>query len=128
MGSSQTLIMTLVVKEREFLHILRVHNTNLNGNATVPFAFTSIKGIGRRYSILCTKKAGIDITSHIISNEIGARLRQDLERLKKIRHHRGLRHYWGIRVRGQHTCSTGRRGRRVGQEIENLRYFWGKKK
>merc|ERR1712023_232385 len=62
MGSSQTLIMTLVVKEREFLHILRVHNTNLNGNATVPFAFTSIKGIGRRYSILCTKKAGIDIT------------------------------------------------------------------
>ncbi len=34
---------TLVVKEREFLHILRVHNTNLSGNATVPFAFTSIK-------------------------------------------------------------------------------------
>ena len=22
---------------------------------------------------------------------------------KKIRNHRGLRHYWGIRVRGQHT-------------------------
>jgi small subunit ribosomal protein S18e len=140
-----------VVKEREFLHILRVHNTNLNGNATVPFAFTAIKGVGRRYSILCVKKAGVDITrragelsreqvdkivhvmsepqkhgvpgwflnrqkdrvdgttSHLISNDIGARLRQDLERLKKIRHHRGLRHYWGLRVRGQHTCSTGRK-------------------
>ena len=26
--------------------------------------------------------------------------------------HRGLRHYWGLTVRGQHTCTTGRkRGR-----------------
>merc|ERR1711988_1114005 len=62
MGHTLGTTMTLVVKEREFLHILRVHNTNLNGNATVPFAFTAIKGIGRRYSILCTKKAGIDVT------------------------------------------------------------------
>ena len=38
-------------------------------------------------------------------------LRSDLERLKKIRAHRGLRHYWNIRVRGQHTKSTGRRGK-----------------
>merc|ERR1711918_226637 len=34
-------------------------------------------------------------------------LRDDLERLKKIRAHRGLRHYWGLRVRGQHTKTTG---------------------
>lgn len=149
---------TLVVKEREFLHILRVHNTNLNGNATVPFAFTAVKGVGRRYSILCCKKAGVDVTqragelsrqqvdkivntmaapeahgvprwflnrpkdrvegtyTHLISNDIGARLRQDLERLKKIRHHRGLRHFWGVRVRGQHTATTGRRGRSVAQK------------
>ena len=38
-------------------------------------------------------------------------MREDLERLKKIRIHRGLRHYWGLRVRGQHTKTTGRRGR-----------------
>jgi len=56
------LLQSLVVKEREFLHILRVHNTNLNGNTNVPFAFTGVKGIGRRYSILCVKKAGIDAT------------------------------------------------------------------
>src|SRR5207245_914228 len=37
-----------------------------------------------------------------------------LERLKKIRAHRGLRHYWGLRVRGQHTKTTGRKGRTVG--------------
>uniref|UniRef100_A0A674CAH7 Small ribosomal subunit protein uS13 n=1 Tax=Salmo trutta TaxID=8032 RepID=A0A674CAH7_SALTR len=41
-------------------------------------------------------------------------LREDLERLKKIRAHRGLRHFWGLRVRGQHTKTTGRRGRTVG--------------
>ncbi|KYQ47751.1 40S ribosomal protein S18, partial [Trachymyrmex zeteki] len=34
--------------------------------------------------------------------------------MKKIRAHRGLRHYWGLRVRGQHTKTTGRRGRTVG--------------
>ena len=38
----------------------------------------------------------------------------DIERLKKIRNHRGLRHYWQLRVRGQKTKTTGRRGRTVG--------------
>lgn len=28
--------------------------------------------------------------------------------------HRGLRHYWGLTVRGQHTKTTGRRGKTVG--------------
>ncbi|KAL0389491.1 UNVERIFIED_CONTAM: 40S ribosomal protein S18 [Sesamum calycinum] len=31
-----------------------------------------------------------------------------------LRNHRGLRHYWGLRVRGQHTKTTGRRGKTVG--------------
>lgn len=48
------------------------------------------------------------------SNALDTKLRDDLERLKKIRNHRGLRHYWGIRVRGQHTKTTGRRGKTVG--------------
>jgi small subunit ribosomal protein S18e len=47
-----------------------------------------------------------------VSNQLDTTLRDDLERLKKIRNHRGLRHYWGIRVRGQHTKTTGRRGKR----------------
>jgi len=53
-------------------------------------------------------------TTQISSNQIDAKLRDDLERLKKIRNHRGLRHYWGLRVRGQHTKTTGRRGKTVG--------------
>ena len=47
-----------------------------------------------------------------VSNQLDTTFRDDLERLKKIRNHRGLRHYWGIRVRGQHTKTTGRRGKR----------------
>ncbi|KAM7451210.1 ribosomal protein S18 [Porites harrisoni] len=52
--------------------------------------------------------------SQILANNLESKLREDLERLKKIRAHRGLRHYWGLRVRGQHTKTTGRKGRTVG--------------
>eukprot|EP00019_Armaparvus_languidus_P002601 CAMPEP_0168595218 /NCGR_PEP_ID=MMETSP0420-20121227/9339_1 /TAXON_ID=498008 /ORGANISM="Pessonella sp." /LENGTH=79 /DNA_ID=CAMNT_0008631639 /DNA_START=238 /DNA_END=477 /DNA_ORIENTATION=- len=46
--------------------------------------------------------------SHAYSNTLDTAIRDDLERLKKIRSHRGLRHYWGLKVRGQHTKSNGR--------------------
>merc|ERR1711957_127264 len=37
--------------------------------------------------------------SQLISNNCATRLREDLERMKKMRLHRGLRHWWGIKVR-----------------------------
>lgn len=52
--------------------------------------------------------------TQVLANGMDNKLREDLERLKKIRAHRGLRHYWGLRVRGQHSKTTGRRGRTVG--------------
>jgi len=52
--------------------------------------------------------------SQVFSNALQGKLREDLERLKKMRAHRGLRHYWGLRVKGQHTKTTGRRGTTVG--------------
>lgn len=39
--------------------------------------------------------------SQVLANQLDNKLREDLERLKKIRAHRGLRHFWGLRVRGQ---------------------------
>lgn len=45
--------------------------------------------------------------SQLLANQVDSKIREDLERLKKIRAHRGLRHFWGIRVRGQHTKTTG---------------------
>lgn len=50
----------------------------------------------------------------LLSNQLDSKMREDLERMKKIRVHRGLRHFWGLRVRGQHTKTTGRRGKTVG--------------
>lgn len=120
------------------------------------YAFTGIKGIGRRYANIACKKADVPLTkrageltteemerivnvmtnprefkipdymlnrqkdhkdgtyTQLVSNLLDNNLREDLERLKKIRAHRGLRHYWGVRVRGQHTKTTGRRGKTVG--------------
>ena len=53
-------------------------------------------------------------TYQLHAQQVAGTLREDLERLKKMRCHRGLRHYWGIRVRGHRTKTSGRtRGRHV---------------
>merc|ERR1711920_678561 len=137
--------MSLIMNESNFQHILRVLNTNLDGKVKVMFALTSIKGVGRRFSNVCCKKAEVDLNkrageltaeeverlvtivqnprqfkmpdwmlnrkkdvkdgkfSQVVSNTL------DMKRMKKIRAHRGLRHYWGLRVRGQRTKTTGRK-------------------
>jgi small subunit ribosomal protein S18e len=145
-----------VFEEGEFQHILRILNTNINGEQKVMYALTSIKGIGRRFSNLIVKRAQIDLnkragelneeeieklveiishpadfnipewflnsrkdyhtnqTGQVVSNWLDAHLRDNIERLKKMRIHRGLRHWWGLRCRGQHGKSTGRKGKTVG--------------
>merc|ERR1711976_62802 len=150
-----TAIMSRVIPEK-FQHILRVMNTNIDGNRKIAYAMTAIKGVGRRYAHVVCRKADVDLTkragelseeevekvitimnnprqfkipdwflnrqkdvkdgkfSQCMANILDSKIRDDLERLKKIRAHRGLRHYWGLRVRGQHTKTTGRRGRTVG--------------
>merc|ERR1719259_1152545 len=40
-------------------------------------------------------------TGQVMANFLVNKLGEDLERVKKIRAHRGLRHYWGLRTRGQ---------------------------
>eukprot|EP00347_Sterkiella_histriomuscorum_P004975 403358374 len=52
--------------------------------------------------------------TQLISNALDTKLREDLERMKKIRCNRGLRHFLGHKVRGQKTKSTGRTGRTLG--------------
>jgi len=61
-----------------------------------------------------------------VSNVLDTKIRDDFERLKRMRSHRGLRHYWGLRVRGQHTGTTGRRGRVVGHVVKKARGQEGK--
>ena len=145
-----------LVADDSFTHILRVLNTNVDGKEKIMYALTAIRGIGRRFSNICCKKAEVDLRkragelsaeeleaimqivnnpraykipdwflnrqkdvkdgrySQLTSSSLDTKLREDIERLKKIRNHRGLRHYWGFTVRGQHTKTTGRRGKTVG--------------
>merc|ERR1712176_771047 len=48
------------VNPEDFQHILRVQNTNIDGNIKVTHALTSIRGMGRRFTALDLKKAEID--------------------------------------------------------------------
>jgi len=119
------------------------------------YALTAIKGIGRRFSNLILKRAGVDLNKRagqlseeeiekivtiinkpteynipnwflnrrrdivngtdgqIVANFLDAKMREDLERMKKMLMHRGLRHWWGVKCRGQKTKTTGRRGKTV---------------
>ena len=56
-----TLQMSLIMNESNFQHILRVLSTNLDGKVKAMFALTSIKGVGRRFSNICCKKAEVEL-------------------------------------------------------------------
>jgi small subunit ribosomal protein S13 len=51
---------------------------------------------------------------HLLGQDIILTLKEDLNDLKKSRAYRGLRHERGLKVRGQRTKSTGRRGSTIG--------------
>jgi len=51
---------------------------------------------------------------HIIGGDVYLSLNEDINLMKKIRSYKGIRHERGLRVRGQRTRSTGRKGRTVG--------------
>ena len=53
---------TLVLpRADQFTYLLRILNTNVNGKHKVPYALRIIKGIGRRFAILCCKIAQVDV-------------------------------------------------------------------
>ena len=51
---------------------------------------------------------------HLIGAELVFYARQDIEREKRIRSWRGVRHAIGLKVRGQRTATTGRLGMTIG--------------
>lgn len=146
----------------DFKYMIRVANTNIEGNYTIPLGLAAIKGVGIRIGIAITDKLGLprnkrigDMTDeevekldgfveelnnelpgwmmnrqkdfetgedlHITSSEIQRSLRDDLNRLKKIRCYRGIRHEQGQKVRGQRTRANGRTGMTVGVMKKRVR-------
>ncbi len=51
---------------------------------------------------------------HLIGAELIFYVKQDIEREKRIKSYRGIRHALGLKVRGQRTRTTGRTGITVG--------------
>ena len=139
----------------ELKYIVRILNTDLDGNRSVQMALTGIKGVGRRNAAVLTQQAEIDPseTLGLLSDETISRLRtvveaanehlpvwmknrrkdllsgedkhlmgtdlmltrrEELDIMKKTRSYKGIRHERGLRVRGQRTRSTGRKGATVG--------------
>ncbi len=53
-------------------------------------------------------------TKHLITSDIALTVRNDIEREKSVNSWRGYRHMYGLKVRGQRTRTTGRKGGAVG--------------
>ena len=141
--------------DEEIRHLVRIMNTDLQGNQPVKYALTGIRGIGLRTARVIIDSTGIDPSAvigylpeediqkldstidkfeeqlpkwmlnrqfdpisgedkHLLGQDIILTLKEDLNDLKKSRAYRGLRHERGLKVRGQRTKSTGRRGSTIG--------------
>jgi small subunit ribosomal protein S13 len=58
--------------------------------------------------------------THIISADLVLRTKMDIDQAKEIRSWRGYRHAYGLKVRGQHTKTTGRAGKALGVKKKTL--------
>ncbi|MFH1431789.1 MAG: 30S ribosomal protein S13 [archaeon] len=139
-----------------FENIVRVMNTDLNGDKSIAYALTSIKGVNYNLAKAIIYRAKIDGTKklkdlsekdiseiekiiedpieskipswllnrnkdyktgenlHITGTDITITVREDINRLRKIRSYRGIRHEKGLPTRGQRTRSSFRKGAKVG--------------
>ncbi len=136
--------------ERRFEEVVRLMDTDLDGNRSLGMALKEIKGISSRLSSAVLAVSGIDSSKklkeisedqikkieeiikepikagvpvwmlnrrkdietgndiHLVSNDLDFTKRGDIDRMKKIRSWKGVRHTLGQPVRGQSTRSSFR--------------------
>ena len=58
---------------------------------------------------------------HLTGPDLDFAHRSDIERLRRIKSWRGIRHSMGLKVRGQHTRTTGRTGMSVGVSRKRIK-------
>jgi small subunit ribosomal protein S13 len=51
---------------------------------------------------------------HLVGSDLELRTKSDIDLMKNVRSWRGYRHAYGLRVRGQRTRTTSRKGKAVG--------------
>ncbi len=143
-------------KQTEYSSILRIRNTNIEGDRKLGFGLSMIPGVGRRFAQALLRVMNFDpdvriglLTpeeiekiedglndpikygipkwmvnrqkdrrtgeyKQVLSNDLLMVTKMDVDRMKKIRSWKGIRHMYGLKVRGQHTRTTGRSGLVVG--------------
>jgi len=57
---------------------------------------------------------------HLITADLVLRTKTDIEQVKEMRSWRGYRHSYGLKVRGQRTKTTGRKGKALGVKKKEL--------
>jgi len=57
---------------------------------------------------------------HLTTAELVLRIKTDIDQAKEIRSWRGYRHAYSLKVRGQHTKTTGRSGKSLGVKKKTL--------
>ncbi|MBS7629653.1 30S ribosomal protein S13 [Candidatus Bathyarchaeota archaeon] len=51
---------------------------------------------------------------HLVTSDLTLRMKMDIDHMKNLKTWRGVRHSLGLKVRGQRTRTTGRKGKAVG--------------
>ncbi len=64
-------------------------------------------------------ETGKDI--HLLSSDLVLQTKNDIDQMKKIRSWKGFRHSYGLKVRGQRTRTTGRKGKAIGVKKKQVR-------
>jgi small subunit ribosomal protein S13 len=64
-------------------------------------------------------ETGKDI--HLLSSDLVLQTKNDIDQMKKIRSWKGFRHSYGLKVRGQRTKTTGRKGKAIGVKKKEIK-------
>ena len=65
------------------------------------------------------RETGKDL--HLLGSDLVLQTKNDIEDMKKIRSWKGFRHSYGLKVRGQRTRTTGRKGKAIGVKKKQIR-------
>jgi small subunit ribosomal protein S13 len=57
----------------------------------------------------------------LVGSDLLLQIKLDIERMQGVKSWKGLRHAWGLKVRGQRTRTTGRKGLAVGVRRKSVR-------
>ena len=147
---------------KEFRHIIRIAETDLNGTLKVAPALSRIKGIGISLANAIIRKSGVhpdtclgflseneierledviqnpakyglsewlfnrqkDLDTgknfHVTGSELVLQSKTDIDLMKITKSWKGYRHSYGLKVRGQRTKATGRKGKAIGVKKKAL--------